>query len=330
MFANKIYLLLLLLLPVLAVFFSIAYKKRKSALKAFFSYINPTNLSDVNLKAYSFKYALLTAAFFFIILALARPQFGEKTQEVMRETSEIVVALDVSRSMLARDIEPNRLEKARQILFRVIEENHGDKIGVIIFSGSAMWQCPMTYDFEALKMFLGNIQTGQLPMGGTQISSAIMLAVKAISSNPSNNKVLLLISDGEDHDSKIDEALKQANDINLRIISVGIGSQVGAPVPTGESAVSDYIRDSVGNVIISKLNPQLLKTVAQKTDGVYFDASQKDLFSSLIREIKNIERDKSQSTQRTNKADRFQIFLFFALLALLAEFLIPITIKERQ
>ncbi|MDR0822176.1 MAG: VWA domain-containing protein [Endomicrobium sp.] len=329
MFADKIYLLFLLILPILAVFFAISYKKRKNALSAFFSSTNLSSLSNVNLEAYKIKYVLLLAAFLFLIFALARPQFGEKTQEVTRESSEIVVALDISRSMLSRDMEPNRLEKAKQILLRVIEENAGDRIGVIVFSGSAMWQCPMTYDFEALKIFLGDIETGSLPMGGTQISSAIMLAAKAVSANPANNKVMLLISDGEDHDSKIDEALEAANDIGLRILTVGIGSQSGAPVPNSESAVSDYIRDGVGNVVMSKLNPQLLKNVAQRTNGTYFDASQRDLFSSLTKAVRNIEKDKSESVQRTNKADRFQIFLFLALLALLAEFLIPITGKER-
>ncbi|MDR3049664.1 MAG: VWA domain-containing protein [Elusimicrobiota bacterium] len=329
MFADKIYLVFLLILPLLALFFAISYKKRKSALSAFFSSTNLSSLSNVNLNAYKIKYALWIAAFFFLILALARPQFGENTQEVIRESSEIVVALDISRSMLSRDIEPSRLEKAKQILFRVIEENAGDKIGVIVFSGTAMWQCPMTYDFEALKIFLGDIQTGVLPVGGTQISAAIMLAVKAVGANPSNNKVLLLISDGEDHDSKIDAALKEANDISLRILTVGIGSQSGSPIPMGDSAVSDYIRDEVGNVVMSRLNPQLLKTVAQKTNGEYFDASQRDLFSSLIKSIRNIEKDKSESAQRTNKAERFQIFLFLALLALFAEFLIPITSEAK-
>jgi Ca-activated chloride channel family protein len=266
---------------------------------------------------------------FFIILALAGPQFGEKNQTLIRESSEIAVALDVSRSMLARDIEPNRLERAKDILTRVIDGNPGERIGVIAFSGSAMWQCPMTYDHEALKMFLRDIYVGQLPMGGTQISDAVALAVKSLQNSPANNKVLILISDGEDHDSKIEQAVKEAKNSNLRIISIGIGTAVGAPIPSSEVGIEGYIKDSSGEIVLSKLNSSLLMSVSQRTDGLYLDASQRDLLAQLTRAVQNLDKSKKDSIQKNNKADRFQIFLFLALLALILDFLTPIA-KSRQ
>jgi Ca-activated chloride channel family protein len=329
MFSDKIYLLLLIILPISAYFFFVFLKKRKSSLKLFFSEYGISKLSNVNFKSYQTKFFLLLTALFFIILALARPQFGEKNQTLIRESSEIAAALDVSRSMLARDIEPNRIERAKDILTRVIDENPGERIGVIAFSGSAMWQCPMTYDSEALKMFLRDISVGRLPMGGTQISDAVSLAVKSLQNSPSNNKVLILISDGEDHDSKIEQAVKEAKNSNLRIISIGIGTATGAPIPSSESGIEGYIKDSSGEIVLSKLNSSLLRDISQKTGGLYLDASQRDLFAQITRTIQNLDKNKKDSIQKNNKADRFQIFLFFALLALIAELLIPAA-KKRQ
>jgi len=236
MFTDKIYLSLLFLLPVLAFLFYVFYKRRKDALDILVSRVNFSVLSNVRLEAYAVKYFFLLAGIFFLILALARPQYGEKKQEVIRESSEIIMALDISKSMLAEDNKPNRLEKAKLMLLKVISENPGEKMGLIVFSGSAMWQCPMTYDLDALKMFLQGVETGQLPLGGTQISAAINLAARAVSGSAGSNKVLILISDGEDHDSKIKEAVNNAKKSDLRIISVGVGTPEGAPIPVRTAA----------------------------------------------------------------------------------------------
>ncbi|MDR2860648.1 MAG: VWA domain-containing protein [Elusimicrobiota bacterium] len=324
-FADKNYLFLLLLLPILAFLFFAFYKKRKEALSKFAGEDRIEILTNADMTVWIKKYVFITAGFFFLILALARPQFGDKMQEIEQESSEIIIALDVSKSMLAQDISPNRLERAKFMLLNIIEESSGDRMGVIVFSGTAMWQCPLTYDLEALKMFLQDVSVEQLPVGGTQISDAIALAAQASEETAKNNKVLLLISDGEDHDSKINDAIKVANKNGLRIISVGIGSHAGAPIPQANG----YLKDNRGAVVMTKLNPTLLKSVAEQTGGQYFEAEGRDISSALIRAVQNIEKTKNGKIQRNSKTDRFQLFLLLALLSFLAGMLIPSSIKKK-
>ncbi|MDR3256526.1 MAG: VWA domain-containing protein [Endomicrobium sp.] len=332
MFADKIYLLLLLLIPAFAVFFYVVLKKRKTMLALLISSINMSSLAAVNLKAYAIKYILLLAGLFFIVLAMARPQYGYKIRTIIKESSEIVIALDVSRSMLAEDSKPNRLEKAKIMVTRIVEENPGEKIGVIIFSGFAMWQCPMTYDLQALKMFLESVEIGNLPLGGTQISDAIMLASKAISDKATSGKVMLLISDGEDHDSKIKEAINAAKKAELKIISVGIGTSEGAPIPIKDETgvIRDYVKDRKGQIVMSKMNSVLLKSVAKETGGKYISALDKDISTELVKTIRGLDKNKNETSNRDNKTDRFQIFLLLGLIALFAELLFPIRHKNKK
>ena len=325
MFADKNYLLLLLFIPVLAALFYVFYKKRKKAIETFVSKFNLAALSGADLKKYGIKYCFTLLGIFFLILALARPQYGEKTREVLKESSEIVIALDVSRSMLAQDIKPSRLEKAKLMLLNVIENSPGEKMGIIVFSGSAMWQCPMTYDIQSLKMFLQGVEAGSLPLGGTQISGAVNFAVKAVNESAGKTKALLLISDGEDHDSKIKEAIAGAKKTGLRILSVGIGSHQGAPIPLKDASgqIKDYVKDKSGGIVITKMNPVLLKSIAEETGGMYYDASEKDISPAIIKTIRGLEKNKNEIEETSAKTDRFQLFLFVALLFFMLEMIIP-------
>jgi len=302
------------------------FAKRKKDLSRFAPLSNFSTLSSVKLSSHKIKYALVLAAMAFIILAIARPQYGDKPVQVKKEYSEIVAALDISKSMLAQDIAPSRLERAKMILTRVIEENQGEKMGVIVFAGTAMWQCPMTFDTEALKMFFNDIQTAALPMGGTQISDAVNLAVKSVEGTSAKNKVLLLVSDGEDHDSKIKEAAAKAKSSGLRIIAVGIGTQDGAPILLKNSIGQnlDYVKDRKGNVVMSRLNGKLLKMLADETGGKYLEASNnKDISQVLIDAVKGVEKNKDGTVERHAKRDRFQIFLFAAFVLLIIALLTP-------
>ncbi|MDR2771972.1 MAG: VWA domain-containing protein [Elusimicrobiota bacterium] len=273
------------------------------------------------------RYIFLTLGFFFLIVALARPQFGDKTEEVAQESATIIIALDISKSMLAQDVSPNRLERAKMTIQNIIAQSPGDKIGIIVFSGIAMWQCPLTYDFEAVKMFLQDISPEQLPIGGTQISGAIALAAGAFEANPSKEKTLILISDGEDHDSKIVEALKNAEDNGIKIMSIGIGTQVGSPIPENGS----YLKDNLGRIVFTKLNSALLENAAKQTGGQYFEigAGAKDISSTLIRAISDIEKNENGKTVRNSKADRFQIFLLLSVLSFAASVLIAPSRKRK-
>ena len=330
MFVDKVYLLLLFLIPILIFFFFVVFKKRKVALNTLVSSMNMPVLAVVNLKAYKVKYILLLVGLFFVILALARPQYGEQKRTVIKKSSEIIIALDVSKSMLAQDSKPNRLEQAKLMILRVIEENPGEKMGVIIFSGTAIWQCPMTYDLQALKMFLQTVVSGSLPLGGTQISDAIMLASRAVSGKTASRKAMLLISDGEDHDSKIKEALNIARKAELKIISVCIGTHEGSPISLKDETgvIRDYVKDRNGQIVISKANSILLKRVADETGGKYFDASHKDISPVLIKAVRDLDKTNNEISENDTKTDRFQIFLLFGLIALVVALLFPMSRKK--
>ncbi|MCA6080087.1 MAG: VWA domain-containing protein [Endomicrobium sp.] len=329
MFADKIYLLLLLLIPALAVFLYIAFEKRKTALRLLISRINIPTLAVVNLKAYAIKHVLFLIGLFFIILAMARPQYGKKAETVVKESSEIIIALDISRSMLAEDLKPNRLEKAKMMILEIVEKNPGEKIGIIVFSGTAMWQCPMTYDLQALKMFLQNVETDNLPLGGTRISDAVALASKAVSSRAAGGGIMFLISDGENRDPKIKEAMCTAKEAGLKIISVGIGTHEGAPIPIRDEtgAARDYVKDKSGKIVMSRLDSVLLKTVAEETGGRYFNVSDEDNYPLLLKTIRNLDKNNSEVSERNNKIDRFQTFLLLGLIALFAELFFPLRRK---
>jgi Ca-activated chloride channel family protein len=330
MFADKNYLLFLLLIPLLSVFFYNVFNRRKMALDLLISKANIPLLANINLKTYKIKYALFLIGIFLIILAMARPQYGDKERSIVKESSEIVIALDVSRSMLAQDMKPNRLEKAKTIILRLIEEHPIEKIGIIVFSGAAMWQCPMTYDSQALKMFLQGVETDSLPFGGTRISDAITLASKAVGDKVASSKVMLLISDGEDHDSKIKEAVNTAKKAGLKIMGVGIGSRDGSPIPIKDESgvIRNYVKDKDGKIVVSKANSILLKSIAHKTGGKYFDASDEDISADIVKTVSHLDKNNTEINERTNKIDRFQILLFLGLIALFAELLFPIRHKK--
>ena len=330
MFADKSYLLLLILIPLFTLFFYIAFKKRKDSLNMLLTDVNLLSLSEVNLIAYKVKNILLLFGFFLIVLALARPQYGTKKHTVVKESCEIVLALDVSKSMLAQDFKPNRLEKAKSIIVDIVRANPGEKMGVIVFSGDAMWQCPMTYDLQALKIFLEDVETDVLPNGGTQIGDAIILACKALNGRVSKSKVMLLVSDGEDHDSKIADAISIAKKNNLKVICVAIGTKEGSPIPVLDKAwkLKDYVKDSSGQVVVSKVNFDLLQKVSEETGGKFFDASNKSISYDLIKTVKTLDKDNNEIDQINNKIDRFQIFVLLGLICFIVAFVYPMRRKR--
>ncbi|MCL2145178.1 MAG: VWA domain-containing protein [Endomicrobia bacterium] len=326
MFANEKYLLLLLFIPLLAVLLAFFVRKRKKDLSLLISKANLPVLSNISFNAYKVRNTVLLAGFIFLILALARPQYGHKEVEIERTSSEIVIALDISKSMLAEDIKPSRLEKAKMLISAIIKECEGDKIGIIVFSGISMWQCPMTYDAEAVKMFLQGVNIGSLPFGGTEFSSPINLAVKALDGKPSGSRAMVLITDGEDHDKKTKEAVESAKKAGLKIISVGIGTAQGAPIPEKDSSgrLIKYVTDEKGKTVMSRLDSGLLRTIASETGGKYFEISDNSGVSAdIVKELQNLDKDSHGKTKESSKQDRFQIFLFLALIAFLTEFIYP-------
>ncbi len=221
------------------------------------------------------KYLLITISYVFFVIALANPQIGKKLEEFTREGLDIMVAIDVSTSMLAEDIKPNRLKKAKHEVGKLIDILQGDRIGLIAFSGIAHVQCPLTLDYSAAKLFLNIMDTDLIPQPGTAIGEAIRKAITAFNSEERKHKVLILITDGEDHESKPLEAAQEAEQEGVIIYTVGIGSAQGVPIPVYNRSGSQigFKKDRQGNIVTTKLDVLTLQKIAYETGGKYYLAS---------------------------------------------------------
>lgn len=270
-----------------------------------------------------FKGILLAAAVFFLIWTVVDPQIGTKIEEVKREGVDIMAAVDVSQSMMAEDIAPNRLFKAKHELSGFIDRLKGDRIGLIAFAGTAFVQCPLTLDYSAAKMYADILDTSLIPVQGTALAEAITLAEKSFTSeNPDKNrskKVLVIMTDGEDHEEKVLEAVESAKSKGIVIYTVGMGSPAGAPIPSPNG----YLQDRNGSVVLSRLNSGLLTEIALSSGGGYFPATPgENELDKIYEKIFGMEKTELSSKQYTGYEDRFQYFAFIALLLLLVELLI--------
>jgi len=231
-FAHPEYLYLLWLIPALIVFYCLAFRWKTKAMQRFGNLELVKKLAaSTSRKRQVTKVSCVIAAFIFLIVSLARPQIGTKLQEVKREGVDIIIALDVSQSMLAEDVKPNRLEKARHEISGFIDRLEGDRVGLIAFAGEAFVQCPLTLDYGAAKIFLDILDTNLIPEPGTAIGEAIFKAIGTFEQRERKHKVLVLITDGEDHDSEPLKAAEEARREGIVIYTVGIGSGKGVPIP---------------------------------------------------------------------------------------------------
>jgi Ca-activated chloride channel family protein len=272
------------------------------------------------------KITLIILAYISLIIALANPQIGTKTEEVKREGIDVMVALDVSTSMLAEDIKPNRLEKAKHEVSKLIELLEGDRIGIVAFSGMAHVQCPLTLDYSAARLFLSIIDTDLIPQPGTAIGEAIRTALKAFNREERKHKVLIIITDGEDHESKPMEAAEEAEQEGIIIYTVGIGSPQGVPIPIYDRSgyQSGFKKDRSGSVVTTKLDVTTLQKIAYQTGGKYYLASSGEAeLEEIYNEIAALEKKELVSRQFSQYEDRFQIFLLIGFVLLLLEFFIP-------
>ena len=225
-------------------------------------------------RARAAKSVLILLAVAFLILALARPQFGTRLETVRSEGQDVMVALDVSRSMLAEDVAPNRLERARLEIMRILQRLDGDRIGLVAFAGNAFVQSPLTVDYGAAALFLNAMDTGLIPIQGTNLGEALSVALDAFEEGTRDHRVLIVVTDGEDHEGEIEGALERALDEGVQIHTVGIGSLEGVPIPefTASGERSGFIRDDDGAVVTTRLDESTLERVAQATGGRYFPA----------------------------------------------------------
>lgn len=331
-FGNPEYFLLWFALPLFVGFFIWAYQKKKAALKKFAALELISKLTpSAGLSRQIIKLILFCVFFFFLVIALVRPQFGLKMEMVERKGVDIMVALDISQSMLAEDIAPNRVERAKHEIAKLIDMLKGDRIGIVVFAGESFVQCPLTLDYGAAKMFLDAVSPGWVQIQGTALGDAIKQSTEAFRSKSRKNKVLILITDGEDHQGTTIEAAKAAAQEGVIIYSIGVGSESGVPIPVSHGNGNIvYKKDKKGNLVLTKLNTAILEQIANESKGKFFHAGSDLDFSRIMGEIAKMEKNDFGTKNITTYEEQYQIFLFIALVLILIEFFIPERIRRKE
>ena len=317
---------LLVLIPVLLAFYWVVFRLKRKALERFGSLDLMKKLAlSFSPRKQRWKVALLILAVFFLLFSLARPQLGTRLTLMKREGVDIVIAMDCSLSMLAEDFKPSRLEKAKQEVNGLISRMRGDRVGLVAFAGVAFIQCPLTLDYSAAQMFLDIIDTRLIPQPGTAVGDAIRASVKAFNQKERKYKVLILLTDGEDHDSDPLGAAEEAAADGIRIYAIGIGSVQGEPIPLKSSRgmVEGYKKDKEGSVVVSKLDETTLQKIALATGGKYYHATSGEMeLDRIYDEISKMEKKELEGKMMTQYEDRYQFFLFISILLLVVEFLL--------
>jgi len=330
-FGNPEYFFFWLLLPVIIGFFIWAYQRRRAALKRFASLDLIGKLTPSSgLSRQVVKWSLFCLFFFFLVLALVRPRFGAKLEMVERKGIDLIVALDISQSMLAEDIVPNRIDLAKHEIAKLIDMLQGDRIGLVVFAGESFVQCPLTLDYGAAKMFLDAVSTGWVERQGTALADAIDKSSEAFRTQKRKHKVLLIISDGEDQEGDAVAAAKRAADEGIIIYTIGVGSERGVPIPVRRSNDNVvYKKDRHGNLVMTKLNPVMLEKIAIEGKGSYFHAGSNLELSRIITDIASMEKKDLGTSKITTYEERYQFPLAIALLLFLVEFFIPERIRRK-
>ncbi len=329
-FANPTFLYLLLAIPLLALFFWSVEKRKQSLLARFGEIELIRKLTASRSKGFLIaRRVLFTVGMAFLILAMARPQLGTKLEEVKREGIDLIVAIDVSNSMLAEDVAPNRMLKAKHELKTLIDRLKGDRIGIVAFAGDAFLASPLTTDYAAAAMILDAIDVGVIPQQGTAIARAIEIACKGFVTKDSRQKVILLLTDGEDHEGDPVAAAEAAAKEGIIIYAVGIGSPTGVPIPSVDKSgnKTGYLRGSDGEIVTSKLDEVTLQRIALATEGKYYPARPGSAeLNEIIKAISGMEKTQIEAKIFTNFEDRFQWFLIPAILF----FVIASALPERR
>lgn len=333
-FANPEFFYLYWLVPILILFFIGIFRyKKRLLIKLGDEELVQDLTANVSRKKQRWKVVLIIAIFSILVFSLANPQIGTRLEEVKRTGVDIFIAIDVSKSMLAEDITPNRLDKAKHEIANFIEKLQGDRIGLIAFSGLAFVQCPLTLDYGAAKLFLNDIEVGSVPQPGTAISEAIKTAMRSFTSRELKYKVLVLITDGEDHEEDPIEVAKEATKEGIIIYTVGMGSPQGAPIPEFDKYGQQvgYKKDKDGQIVTSKLDVLTLEKIAFETGGKFYVSTTGEVeLDKILDEVNKMEKKELASRKFTQFEDRFQIFLFFVLALLIFETLLSERRKIKQ
>tara|TARA_B110000971_G_C20025618_1_gene508662 strand:- start:445 stop:1485 length:1041 start_codon:yes stop_codon:yes gene_type:complete len=317
----------LLILPIVVLVMFWFYKTwRKRAQAAFadaalLAHINPKLSNRKIVLKVVFQFLGLTA----LVLALINPRIGTRLETVSRKGVDVVFAVDVSKSMLAEDVAPNRILKAKQILSKAIDELVNDRIGIIVYAGKAYAQLPLTTDYSAAKMFLNTIDTDMVPTQGTDIGNAVDMALSYFESGTEQNRVLFVLSDGESHEEGALEASELALENGIIINTIGLGTQQGGPIPIVRNGeVKGYKKDKSGTVVVTKMDPEMLQQLALSTNGGFIDGTYtQETIAFITKALSEMEQVESETELFSDYEDQFQWFLGFSLFFFILEAITP-------
>jgi Ca-activated chloride channel family protein len=326
-FANTEFLWGLLAIPLLLfIFLRVNWWKRKAIASLGNKEVVMQLMPQVSFSRPWIKFIFFILAYALVIIGIADPQLGSKTEEVKRKGADLMILLDVSNSMLAQDLAPNRLENAKRALSQLIDKLHDDRIGIVVFAGQAYVQLPVTTDYAAAKLFLNTINTEMVPTQGTAIGAAINLGMQSFDFKNGTGKSIIIITDGENHEDDAVAAAKYALAKNVTVNVVGVGSEEGAPIPIYQNGKQvGFHNDSTGHPVVSKLDETMGKEIAAAGSGVYVRANNANSGLNIVMDqIAKVQRKMTDTKQFKDFEDRFQFFLAIAFVLLLAEFFISI------
>ena len=322
-FANIEMLWWLIAIPVFVIAYIVMTKRKERQLKAFGApELMAQLMPDASKSRPIWKFSLMLVALVLLIVAAARPQFGQKENTVKRQGIEVMVALDISNSMLAEDVAPNRLDRAKQMLSKMIDNMVDDKVGLVVFAGEAFTQLPITCDYVSAKMFLNTITPNLIQTQGTAIGTALQTAITSFGSPESEaGRAIILITDGENHEDDAIAAAKKAHELGIKVFVIGIGKPEGAPIP--KPGTNDYFKDRQGQVVVSKLNEEMCQQIAQAGSGVYVRCDNTNTaMRALQQELDHIATSELESTVYADYNEQYQSFALIALFLLMIEFFI--------
>jgi Ca-activated chloride channel family protein len=319
---EKKYLTLLLIIPVLAMLFlyNIYWKRKKQNEFGDLGMIKKLSPLQSSFKP-TLKFVVVSLAIVCLVVGLVNPKIGIKAETVKREGIDIVFAIDVSKSMLAEDVAPNRLDKTKQLVSQIIGQLGNDRIGMVAYAGSAFPVLPITTDYGVAKMFLQSMNPGMVSSGGTALDDAIRISETYFDKNSKTSKLLIMISDGEDHSDGAESVAEEANKNGLKIITIGVGTEKGGPIPLRENGANQgFQRDENNEVVITKLNKESLNTIAKATKGGYVDGNNtKEVLDYVKNALDNIQKTEFETTQYSDFSSQFQWFLGLAFLMLIID-----------
>ncbi|MBQ3607120.1 MAG: VWA domain-containing protein [Bacteroidales bacterium] len=319
-FAQSQYLLLLLLIPVFFIVQALVLKMRRNRIRKFGDEALVSRLMPSYSKGKVWvRLVLFSIGFFFFVIGLSRPQIGAKLKEHETKGAEIMIVLDVSNSMLAEDYSPNRLERAKLAISRLVDKLREDRIGLIVFAGNSFVQLPITTDYVSAKMFLNSITTGSVPVQGTAIGEAINTAMRSFSVQSEKSRAVIVITDGENHEDDPVAAAKQAAEMGVRVFTIGVGSPEGKPIPMD----GELLKDKDGEIVVTRLDEKVLQDVAQAGNGVYVRAGNSEFgLNPIIENIKRMEDERYSSIVFEEFDEQFMYFLGIALFFFVIEMLV--------